>query len=237
MIVWGGYPNTNTGGRYYPATDSWIDTLTENAPSARYGHTAVWTGTQMIVWAGDDGSSYLNSGARYYPYGEGLSEGDHTFQVRAYDAALNVDPTPASCDWTIDLGLPDMDGVEVCTRLREWSQCPIIILSVRDSERDKVPALDKGADDYLTKPIRPSDLVSRIEAVLLRSGRRTGKEQLPLRARIIGFIGAKGGVGTSTLAVNVAAAMALEIVRGKQVVLADLRSGSLDLDALLSRQG
>jgi two-component system KDP operon response regulator KdpE len=52
----------------------------------------------------------------------------------------------------LDLGLPDMDGVEVCSRLREWTQCPIIILSVRDSERDKVAALDAGADDYLTKP-------------------------------------------------------------------------------------
>src|SRR4030095_97177 len=52
----------------------------------------------------------------------------------------------------LDLGLPDMDGVEVCARLREWTQIPIIILSVRDSEREKVAALDKGADDYLTQP-------------------------------------------------------------------------------------
>src|SRR5512139_4342637 len=50
----------------------------------------------------------------------------------------------------LDLSLPDMDGVEVCARLREWTQVPIIILSVRDSERDKVMALDSGADDYLT---------------------------------------------------------------------------------------
>ena len=52
----------------------------------------------------------------------------------------------------LDLGLPDISGIEVCARLREWTQIPIIILSVRDSEKDKVAALDKGADDYLTTP-------------------------------------------------------------------------------------
>src|SRR5262245_17769861 len=52
----------------------------------------------------------------------------------------------------LDLGLPDMDGIEVCAQLRAWTQVPIIVLSVRDSEREKVAALDAGADDYLTKP-------------------------------------------------------------------------------------
>jgi two-component system, OmpR family, KDP operon response regulator KdpE len=66
----------------------------------------------------------------------------------------------------LDLGLPDMDGVEVCTRLREWTQCPIIILSVRDSERDKVAALDKGADDYLTKPFGIEELLARVRVAL-----------------------------------------------------------------------
>src|SRR5215510_9826852 len=66
----------------------------------------------------------------------------------------------------LDLGLPDMDGVEVCTRLREWTQTPIIILSVRDSERDKVAALDMGADDYLTKPFGIEELLARIRVAL-----------------------------------------------------------------------
>ena len=66
----------------------------------------------------------------------------------------------------LDLGLPDMDGVEVCSRLREWTQTPIIILSVRDSERDKVAALDKGADDYLTKPFGIEELLARIRVAL-----------------------------------------------------------------------
>ena len=57
----------------------------------------------------------------------------------------------------LDLGLPDMDGIEVCARLREWTQTPILVLSVRDGEREKVAALDKGADDYLTKPFGIED--------------------------------------------------------------------------------
>lgn len=69
----------------------------------------------------------------------------------------------------LDLGLPDMDGVEVCTRLREWTQCPIIILSVRDSERDKVAALDQGADDYLTKPFGIEELLARVRVALRHS--------------------------------------------------------------------
>ena len=69
----------------------------------------------------------------------------------------------------LDLGLPDMDGIEVCARLREWTQVPIIVLSVRDSERDKVAALDKGADDYLTKPFGIEELLARVR-VALRHG-------------------------------------------------------------------
>jgi two-component system KDP operon response regulator KdpE len=71
----------------------------------------------------------------------------------------------------LDLGLPDMDGVEVCTRLREWTQTPIIILSVRDAERDKVTALDMGADDYLTKPFGIEELLARVRVALRHSAR------------------------------------------------------------------
>jgi two-component system, OmpR family, KDP operon response regulator KdpE len=72
----------------------------------------------------------------------------------------------------LDLGLPDMDGVEVCTRLREWTQTPIIILSVRDSERDKVSALDQGADDYLTKPFGIEELLARVRVALRHASSR-----------------------------------------------------------------
>jgi two-component system, OmpR family, KDP operon response regulator KdpE len=79
----------------------------------------------------------------------------------------------------LDLGLPDMDGVEVCSRLREWTQTPIIILSVRDSERDKVSALDMGADDYLTKPFGIEELLARVRVALRHAVSRKG-EQSPI---------------------------------------------------------
>lgn len=69
----------------------------------------------------------------------------------------------------LDLGLPDMDGIEVVRRLREWSNVPVIILSVRENEADKVAALDAGADDYLTKPFGVGELLARIRAALRRS--------------------------------------------------------------------
>ncbi len=71
----------------------------------------------------------------------------------------------------LDLGLPDVDGFEVCRRLREWTQCPIIVLSVRESERDKVAALDRGADDYLVKPFGIEELLARVRVALRHAGR------------------------------------------------------------------
>ncbi len=69
----------------------------------------------------------------------------------------------------LDLGLPDLDGIEVTRRLREWSQTPIIILSVREAENDKIAALDAGADDYLTKPFGTGELMARIRVALRRT--------------------------------------------------------------------
>jgi len=76
----------------------------------------------------------------------------------------------------LDLGLPDIDGTDVVRRVRRFSQVPVIILSVRDAQRDKVSALDAGADDYVTKPFGMEELLARARATLRR---RTSEEQPP----------------------------------------------------------
>jgi len=74
----------------------------------------------------------------------------------------------------LDLALPDIDGVEVCTRLRAWTQTPIIVLSVRAHEADKVAALEQGADDYLTKPFGMNELIARIRVALRHTAQTAG---------------------------------------------------------------
>ncbi len=78
----------------------------------------------------------------------------------------------------LDLGLPDLDGIEVARRVREWSATPIIVLSARDREGDKIRALDAGADDYLTKPFGTGELLARIRAALRRTQGGRGDEPL-----------------------------------------------------------
>jgi len=75
----------------------------------------------------------------------------------------------------LDLGLPDIDGVEVVRRLREWSQAPILILSARSREADKIDALDAGADDYLTKPFGMGELLARIRVALRHRANAAGE--------------------------------------------------------------
>ena len=70
----------------------------------------------------------------------------------------------------LDLGLPDMDGVEVLKRLREWSSVPVLILSVRDQEAVKLAAFDAGADDYVSKPFSTAELIARLTAIQRRQG-------------------------------------------------------------------
>ena len=69
----------------------------------------------------------------------------------------------------LDLGLPDLDGVEVLKRLREWSEIPVLILSVRDEEDQKIAALDAGADDYVTKPFSTAELLARLRVAQRRA--------------------------------------------------------------------
>lgn len=78
----------------------------------------------------------------------------------------------------LDLGLPDMDGLEVIQRIREWSEVPVIVLSAREQEQDKVRALDAGADDYLTKPFGAGELLARIRAAMRRTAmQRSGEKE------------------------------------------------------------
>ena len=77
----------------------------------------------------------------------------------------------------LDLGLPDGDGLDVTSRLREWTAVPIIVLSARGQERDKVQALDVGADDYLTKPFGTSELLARMRVALRRVAERTPTQE------------------------------------------------------------
>jgi two-component system KDP operon response regulator KdpE len=83
----------------------------------------------------------------------------------------------------LDLGLPDLDGIEVVRRIREWSQMPILVISARDRERDKIEALDAGADDYVTKPFAPGEVLARIRATL----RRTAAVEKDQPAAMIAF--------------------------------------------------
>ena len=86
----------------------------------------------------------------------------------------------------LDLGLPDIDGVEVIRGLRGWTQVPIVVLSVREREADKVAALDAGADDYVTKPFGMDKLLARLRACSPTCGtrrRRSGRGHPPLHRR------------------------------------------------------
>ena len=98
--------------------------------------------------------------------------GAHGYQI--FEAATGQDGLAGAAvhrpDLIIlDLGLPDLDGVQVTRQLREWSQAPIIILSVRGQETDKIAALDAGADDYLTKPFGAGELLARLRAAARRA--------------------------------------------------------------------
>jgi len=116
---------------------------------------------------------------------------------RVFDAATGQDGVVQAAQRRpdvvlLDLGLPDLEGVEVLKRLREWSKVPVIILSVRDREDDKVAALDAGADDYVTKPFNSAELLARLRAALRHAQPqgadaifRTGDLEIDLAARVV----------------------------------------------------
>ena len=108
-----------------------------------------------------------------------------TLETRGYRYHLSQNGAEALIEATthqpdvmlLDLGLPDMDGVDIIRKVRGWSTMPIIVISARSEDSDKVEALDAGADDYLTKPFSMDELVYRIEAILRRAGGKQNKPQ------------------------------------------------------------
>jgi two-component system KDP operon response regulator KdpE len=116
---------------------------------------------------------------------------------KVFDAATGNDgiAQAAQCRPAVillDLGLPDLDGVETLKRIREWSHIPVIILSVRDRENDKIAALDAGADDFVTKPFSSGELLARLRTTLRRSQPQmvdaifcTGNLEVDLSARLV----------------------------------------------------
>lgn len=110
--------------------------------------------------------------------------------AEAIDLAAAVAPALV----VLDLGLPDMDGVEVCRRLRAWSDVPVLVLTARHQEESTVEALDAGADDYVTKPFRPPELLARARALL----RRTRQGSPPSAVVVAGALTIDVGARTVT---------------------------------------
>lgn len=99
--------------------------------------------------------------------------------VQALEAAVRVSPTLI----ILDVGMPEMDGLEVCRSLRKTSQVPILFLSARDDEIDRVVGLEIGGDDYVTKPFSPRELVARVQAILKRGGSAFVPPEAPIQRR------------------------------------------------------
>lgn len=116
---------------------------------------------------------------------------------RVHEAAKGQDGLAAAAQWNpdviiLDLGLPDMDGLTVLRRLREWSRAPVLVLSVLEGDVDKVTALDNGADDYMTKPFSTAELLARLRVVQRRAQPiadnavfRSGDLEVDLAGRVV----------------------------------------------------
>ncbi len=134
----------------------------------------------------------------------------------------------------LDVMMPDMDGVEVCRRLRadtSTKSISVIMFTAKAMVDDKVAGFEAGADDYLTKPTHPAELVSRVKALLARRAATMGTPREQTTGMVYGFLGAKGGVGLTTVAMNVAAGLT---GRGT-VSLADFRLGQGSLGLMLGQ--
>jgi pilus assembly protein CpaE len=128
----------------------------------------------------------------------------------------------------LDIMMPDLDGYEISRQIRAnpaTADVPILMFSAKGAPRDKEAASGAGADGYLTKPVHINELITHVEATLACARQTSARAKPARRARVIGFLGSKGGVGTTTLAVNASVALAHDLARDKQVMLADMQSG------------
>lgn len=110
------------------------------------------------------------------------SAGYQVLEAERGRAGIEQAATAAPAAIVLDLGLPDMDGKAVIAAIREWSRVPILIVSVRDAESEKIKALDAGADDYVTKPFATGELLARLR-VLLRTRSDRPQEQTEIHIR------------------------------------------------------
>jgi len=137
----------------------------------------------------------------------------------------------------LDVMMPDMDGFEVVRRLRadaNTSSIPIIMFTAKTQVDDKVTGFEAGADDYLTKPTHPAELLARVKAILARSARKRALS-IPApkqeKGRVIGVLAAKGGLGVTTVALNLG--MTFQKATRATVTVADFRPGNGSLSLMM----
>ena len=160
-----------------------------------------------------------------------------TLQQEGYEVSIAGDGTEALKKWAeespdlmlLDVGLPKIDGYQVATKVRESeageTHMPIIMLTADADVEAKVKGLRAGADDYQVKPFFPAELVARIKSLLARFAPKNLVVGRPPMGRILAFYGAKGGVGTTTLAINTAVALHRELNRKIALVDGNLQFG------------
>ena len=158
--------------------------------SARDSAAARASGVPPIVLAIEDEAQILR-----FLRAALTSHGFRFAEATSGEEGLRQAATRAPDVIVLDLGLPDVDGLEVTRRLRAWSAVPIVVLSARGQERDKIAALDAGADDYVTKPFGVGELMARLRVALRRGGRHgdeapdgvveIGKLRIDLERRLV----------------------------------------------------
>ena len=114
------------------------------------------------------------------------ARGFAVLSVATGQGAIDCTATDTPDAIVLDLNLPDLDGVEVCRRIREWSDVPIVVLSAEGSEERKILALDQGADDYLTKPFSMGELLARVRVALRHRAGRSGSQPVDAAVLAVG---------------------------------------------------